>query len=91
MNVSLTPELEDFVSAIVKAGRYGTASEAVRAGLRLLEENEAKFQRLKTAIDDGIASGPGQVGSFSEIAKQARARWDAEHTKPSAKPRQAAG
>ena len=38
MNVSLTPELEQFVSAKVQSGRYNWASEEVREALRLLEE-----------------------------------------------------
>jgi antitoxin ParD1/3/4 len=41
MNVSLTPELEKFVSAKVESGRYNSASEVVREALRLLEENDA--------------------------------------------------
>jgi antitoxin ParD1/3/4 len=40
MNVSLTPELEKFVSAKVEAGRYNSASEVVREALRLLEEHD---------------------------------------------------
>jgi len=40
MNVSLTPELEKFVSAKVSAGRYNSASEVVREALRLLEESD---------------------------------------------------
>lgn len=40
MNVSLTPELEKFVSNKVQAGRYNSASEVVREALRLLEEHE---------------------------------------------------
>lgn len=40
MNVSLTPELEKFVSDKVSAGRYNSASEVVREALRLLEEND---------------------------------------------------
>ncbi len=40
MNVSLTPELENFVSAKVEAGRYSSASEVVREALRLLEEQD---------------------------------------------------
>jgi antitoxin ParD1/3/4 len=40
MNVSLTKELEKFVSAKVKAGRYTSASEVVREALRLLEEHD---------------------------------------------------
>jgi antitoxin ParD1/3/4 len=41
MNVSLTPELEEFVSAKVGSGRYTSASEVVREALRLLEEHDS--------------------------------------------------
>jgi antitoxin ParD1/3/4 len=41
MNVSLTPTLEEFVSAKVETGRYNSASEVVREALRLLEEHDA--------------------------------------------------
>ncbi|ATQ41749.1 type II toxin-antitoxin system ParD family antitoxin [Caulobacter mirabilis] len=64
MNVSLTPELEAFVEQAVKSGRYGSASEAVREGLRLLQEREAKFLRLKKDIEDGLASG--DAGEFDD-------------------------
>ena len=48
MNVSLTPELEKFVSAKVNTGRYNSASEVVREALRLLEENDrVRAQQLK--------------------------------------------
>jgi antitoxin ParD1/3/4 len=40
MNVSLTPELEKFVSIKVDSGRYTSASEVVREALRLLEEHD---------------------------------------------------
>ncbi|NJK69723.1 MAG: type II toxin-antitoxin system ParD family antitoxin [Microcoleus sp. SU_5_3] len=40
MNISLTPELEQFVQLIVKNGRYSSASEAIVAALRLLKERE---------------------------------------------------
>jgi antitoxin ParD1/3/4 len=40
MNVSLTTELEKFVSAKVESGRYNSASEVVREALRLLEEHD---------------------------------------------------
>jgi antitoxin ParD1/3/4 len=40
MNVSLTPQLEEFVNAKVESGRYTSASEVVREALRLLEEHD---------------------------------------------------
>ena len=46
LNISLTPELEQFIAARVASGRYQTASEVVRAALRLLEENDSREERL---------------------------------------------
>lgn len=46
MNVSLTPELEQFVQEKVKSGRYLSASEVVREALRLLEERD-RIQQIK--------------------------------------------
>jgi len=43
-NVSLTPEMEAFIDGQVASGRYRSASEVVRAALRLLEEDERKRQ-----------------------------------------------
>jgi antitoxin ParD1/3/4 len=40
MNISLTPELEQFVQSTVNNGRYSSASEVVWAALRLLEQRE---------------------------------------------------
>lgn len=44
MNVSLTDKLEEFVNRLVEQGRYRSASEVVREGLRLLEIREAQLQ-----------------------------------------------
>ncbi|HEY7089406.1 MAG TPA: type II toxin-antitoxin system ParD family antitoxin [Tepidisphaeraceae bacterium] len=49
LNVSLTPQLEKFVESCVAAGRYQTASEVVREGLRLLENQE---RERKTALKE---------------------------------------
>jgi antitoxin ParD1/3/4 len=58
MNVSIGARWENFVDGIVKGGRYGSASEVVREGLRLVEEREAKLQALRetiqTALDEDV-------------------------------------
>ena len=56
-SVSLGDYFEDFVEHSIAAGRYSNASEVIRAGLRLLEEEENKVQALKNAIEEGISSG----------------------------------
>ena len=56
-SVALGTYFEDFVRMKVEQGRYNNASEVIRAGLRLLEENENHLQELKMAIADGMNSG----------------------------------
>lgn len=56
-SVSLGNYFEDFVENRIVEGRYKNASEVIRAGLRLLEEEENKVQILKSAIQEGIDSG----------------------------------
>ncbi len=57
-SVSLGQHFTDFISAQVQEGRYSSASDVVRAGLRLLEENEVKVRALRQALIDGENSGP---------------------------------
>ena len=56
-SVSLGNYFEEFVDTKVSQGRYKNASEVIRAGLRLLEEEEDKIQLLKNSIQEGIDSG----------------------------------
>ncbi len=56
-SISLGNHFEEFVEKRISAGRFKNASEVLRAGLRLLEEEEIKVVSLKKAIDDGINSG----------------------------------
>ncbi|MEO0035396.1 MAG: hypothetical protein RLZZ501_1419 [Pseudomonadota bacterium] len=60
MNVSIGERWERFVEQAVKTGRYGSASEVVREGLRLVEEREAKLKALRATLDASIAAG-GEV------------------------------
>lgn len=48
---------ESFIEQIVRAGRYGSASEVVREGLRLVEEREARLQALRQTLNASIAAG----------------------------------
>ncbi|MFZ0802755.1 MAG: type II toxin-antitoxin system ParD family antitoxin [Terriglobales bacterium] len=75
MNISLTPELEKMVDDRVKTGRYATASEVIREGLRLLEEQEQlKLQRL-AAVRQKIDRGLEQLDKGRGIpGSEARAR-----------------
>ncbi len=56
-SISLGNHFEDFVDGKVATGRFKNASEVIRAGLRLLEEEEAKIIALKKAITEGVDSG----------------------------------
>jgi len=83
MNVSIGLRWEGFIEAAVQAGRYGSASEVVREGLRLVEEREAKLRALKATIDGAIAAG-GEVSeaeldaALATASKQLRQNGVAE-------------
>ena len=59
-SVSLGDHFTGFIEEKVKEGRYGSASDVIRAGLRLLEEEEAKLARLRELIAEAEAGGPGR-------------------------------
>ena len=56
-SVALGAYFENFISTKISQGRYNNASEVIRAGLRLLEENEESIVALKVAINEGVDSG----------------------------------
>jgi antitoxin ParD1/3/4 len=77
-NIDLTPELDRFVATKIKSGRYERASEVVRAGLRNLkreekkreqQEHAAKLAALRSAIDEGDASGVADRNVFGRVRK----------------------
>ena len=56
-SVALGNYFESFVESKISQGRYKNASEVIRAGLRLLEEEENRITLLKKAIQEGLDSG----------------------------------
>ena len=74
MNVSLTDDLKSFVDARVKARGYSSYSEYVRDLLRK-DEEQARVERFRTLIQEGLESGPGRP--WAEHKAQLEARIEA--------------
>jgi antitoxin ParD1/3/4 len=72
-SINLGEHFATFLSKLTASGRYGSASEAVRAGLRLLEQEEAKYEALLAALDEGEDSGESSR-TFDKIVADAKAR-----------------
>ena len=58
-SIALGDHFEHFVGQQVAGGQYGSVSEVVRAGLRLLEEREMRLAALRQALEEGEQSGEG--------------------------------
>jgi antitoxin ParD1/3/4 len=56
-SISLGEHFEGFIASQIESGRYGSASEVVRAGLRMLEDNESKLHTLRRLLAEGEQSG----------------------------------
>ncbi len=68
-SVALGEHFNGFISNQVQSGRFGSASEVVRAGLRLLENNETKLETLQTLLADGEKSGLANYNYETFIAE----------------------
>ena len=71
-SILLGEHFDSFISTQVKEGRYGSASEVVRQGLRMLEEHEQKVGVLRQALIDGENSGSACKLGMQEIIREAR-------------------
>lgn len=84
---SIGKHFEQMIEGLIESGRYSTASEVMRDGLRLVEEREerrkAKLEALRAEIQKGLDSGPmEEVGDmFERIRAQGRKRLAAKNAK----------
>jgi len=69
---SLGDHFSRFVAAQVDQGRYSSASDVVRAALRLLEEQEARLEALRAALIEGEQSGPSTPFDFEAFIARKR-------------------
>lgn len=73
-SISLGDHFERFIDRQIESGRYGSASEVIRASLRLLEEHEQKMVTLRKALLEGEQSGDAGVLDMKKIKSRARQR-----------------
>jgi antitoxin ParD1/3/4 len=71
-SISLGDHFANFVDQQVAHGRYGSVSDVVRAGLRLLEEHEMKLTALRTTLVEGETSGPARPFDVEAFLKGKR-------------------
>ena len=72
-SISLGDHFSAFIAQQISQGRYGSASEVVRAGLRQLEEHETQLATLRAALEDGESSGASNsfdVDAFLKAKRQ---------------------
>jgi antitoxin ParD1/3/4 len=75
---SIGKHFEGFIQGMLESGRYSTASEVMRDGLRMIEEREqrrnAKLEALRAEIQKGFDSGPAEEVDPGEWIKSIKAR-----------------
>lgn len=73
----LARHFEVFIEDELAAGHYQSREDVIEAGLRLLEEREAKIRALRAAIEEGEASGPAEPFDLDEFLAECRAERQA--------------
>jgi antitoxin ParD1/3/4 len=74
-SIALSDHWVEFSRKLVSSGRFGSTSEVIRDGLRLVEQREEAIRRLDEAIDAGLASGPARSFDFDAFLD----RKESEH------------
>ncbi len=84
-SVSLGEHFVAFIDDQVAKGRYGSATDVMRASLRLLEEREAKLEALRAALVAGEESGPPRPFDFDAFLKRKNTEFAARKRRASKK------
>jgi antitoxin ParD1/3/4 len=84
-SVNLGEQLEAFVAEAVKTGRYGSRSEVLREGVRLVQEREAQLEKIKKAVARGIADAEaGRVVDAEIVFERLIRKYEAMAAKSAA-------
>jgi antitoxin ParD1/3/4 len=82
-SIALSDHFNTFVTKQVQSGHYGNASEVIRAGLRLLEEQDSKLEWLRSELRKGEASGEPVPLEMEKWQEDLHAEWNADaHKRP---------
>ena len=73
-SVSLGVHFAAFIEQQLDGGRYGSASDVIRAGLRLLEDQEVRLAALRSALFEGENSGPSTSFDVDDFVRRKRAK-----------------
>lgn len=76
-SIALSDHWVKFTADLVASGRYGSTSEVVREGLRLVEAREAKLEQLRAALIEGENSGPAVPWNLQEFLDEMHAAHQA--------------
>jgi antitoxin ParD1/3/4 len=78
VSAELGPKLEKYLAKLIKSGRYNSKSEAIREGLRLLQEKELAYEELRKKLEAGVASlKAGKGKPIEQVAAELKARYAA--------------
>lgn len=81
ISADLGARLEGFVTELVESGRYGSKSEVLREGVRLVEEREKRLALLDAAIERGLADiETGRTHALEDVADELLRRYGAAET-----------
>ncbi|WP_269497416.1 type II toxin-antitoxin system ParD family antitoxin [Castellaniella sp. S9] len=76
ISADLGKQLEGFVSRLVESGRYGSKSEVLREGVRLIQDREAKLAALDASMARGLADADaGRTKPASEVFDRLEAKY----------------